>query len=195
VSQKNGFRVPAKKEQLRIMETEVKNVQTSVQISQMMTQQLMQNMQNMSNDLGNALNQLYEMQYKFTAIKEALNLDSATLDIIANKHRLVDFEASAAKANIKDNLVEGTAVESDSWVIVTSTAADATGKDRGIFRSRFKLSECGAPALITGLAGKCVGDKVIVKLNELDHEVTLLSILNIKQEPTTEAVTPEVVVP
>jgi hypothetical protein len=186
----NGFRVPAKKEKLRIMETEVKNVQTSVQISQMMTQQLMQNMQNMQNDLGNALNQLFEMQYKFTAIKEALNLDTATLDTIANKHRLKDFELGTIAANAKDNLEDGTTVETDSWVVITSKAADATGQDKGIFRSRFKLSECGVPALIQELTGKVAGDKVVVTLNSLDHEVELLSVFNTKKQ--LEAVTPEV---
>jgi hypothetical protein len=180
-----GFRVPAqasKKEQLKGIDVEVKNIQQATRISQMMLRQMMENMQAMSSDISNTMNQLLELQYKFVAIKESLNLDADTLDAIANKYRLQDFEEASERADVKDQLEVAESVGEDSTVVITSNARDNSGKDKGIFRSRIKLSECGVPALITGLSGKKVGEKVVVKLNEMDHEVELLAIRDPKKE-------------
>ena len=176
-----GFRVPpqaSKKQQVRDLEVELKNLSMASRVSQMMVQQLMQSVKTMSDDLGSALNQLYELQYKYTAIQKHLNLDAAALDAVANEQRLKDFNAGSVAADAKENLIEAAAVAADSTVTITSTAKDEQGTDRGIFRSRLKLSECGVPDLISGLAGKAVGDKVQVKLNGVDHEIELLAIRN-----------------
>lgn len=188
---KKGFRVPpqnSKKQQIRDVETEVKNVEMASRLSQMMIQQLMQNMKSMSQDLGNALNQLYELQYKYTALQKHLNLPTEALNELANQQRLVDFNDAAVKQDAKDSLIEATEVGAESTVTLTSEAKDETGADAGIFRSRIKLSESGVPDLITGLTGKKVGDKVAVNLNGLEHTVELLSIRNPTEvQPTLEA--------
>lgn len=176
-----GFRVPpapSKNEQMRQIDTELKNIQMAARISQMMTQQLMQSVKAMSDDLGSALNQLYELQYKYTAVVKLLALDPEQLNKLGNEQRLVDFDEASGKQDTKDNLVGADEVGGDSTVTITSQAKDENGLDRGIFRSRLKLSECGVPDLINGLAGKKVGAKVQVKLNGIDHEVELLSIRN-----------------
>jgi hypothetical protein len=187
---KPGFRVPAqasKKEELRQIKTELANLQMAGRISQMMTQQLMQSLKNMSDDLGAALNQLYELQYKYNAVTQNLNLDPEVLNKLANEQRLKDFNEAAAKQDVKDNLLESDTVGAESTVTITSTAKDEQGNDRGIFRSRLKLSESGVPDLIKGLDGKKVGDKVIVKLNGIDHEVELLSVRNPAPQPEVAA--------
>jgi hypothetical protein len=176
-----GFRVPpqpSKKDALKGLQTELANLQMAGRISQMMTQQLMQSVKSMSEDLGAALNQLYELQYKYNAVTKLLKLDAAELNKFANEQRLVDFNDASVKQDTKENLVAGETVEADSTVTITSTATDEGGNDRGIFRSRIKLSESGVPDLITGLAGKKVGDRVSVKLSGVDHEIELLSIRN-----------------
>lgn len=176
-----GFRQPAeanKKQQLRNVEKELSNLQMAGRISQMMTQQLLTNVKAMSDDLGSALNQLYELQYKYTALQKHLNLSPEALNEIANQQRLVDFTDASARQDVKDNLVEADVVGADSTVTITTTAKDETGADRGIFRSRIKLADCGVPDLITALTGKKVGDKVTTTLNQLSHEVELLSIRN-----------------
>ena len=176
-----GFRVPpqpSKKQAEAEVKTELANLQMAGRISQMMTQQLMQSVQAMSSDLGAALNQLYELQYKYNAVTKHLNLDEKVLNDIANQQRLVDFNAAAEKQDAQDKLVAADTVEADSTVVITSTASDDQGKDRGIFRSRLKLSESGVPELISGLAGKKVGDKVTATLNGISHEVELLAVRN-----------------
>lgn len=186
-----GFRVPpqgSKKDQLNELKTELANLQMAGRVSQMLTQQLMQSVKAMSDDMGSTLNQLYELQYKFTALQKHFNLDAEQLAVLANEQRLVDFNEAAVKQDLKDNLVTTDTVSADSTVTITTSAKDETGAERGIFRSRLKLSECGVADLITGLAGKKVGEKVNVKLNGLDHEVELLSVRN----PAQVEATPEV---
>lgn len=178
-----GFRVPPKKDLMRQLQTEVQNLNMAGRVSQMMTQQLMSNVKAMGEDLGNALNQLYELQYKYTAVQKALNLDPEQLNNIANQQRLVDFNEASAKADERDGLEASDTVTDDSTIVITSTATDILGQDRGIFRSRIKLSESGVPALIQALAGKKVGDKVEVKLNDVDHVVELLAITTPKSAP------------
>lgn len=176
-----GFRVPpqgSKKDQLSELKTELANLQMAGRISQMLTQQMMQSVKAMSDDLGAALNQLYELQYKYNAVSQHLKLDEKVLNDIANQQRLVDFNDAAAKQDVKDGLVAADTVGADSTVVITSTATDEQGKDRGIFRSRLKLSESGVPDLISGLAGKKVGDKVTATLNGISHQVELLAVLN-----------------
>jgi len=188
-----GFRVPAqasKKEQFRELETELKNMQMASRISQMMTQQLMQSVKTMSEDLGSALNQLYILQYKYSALQKHLNIAPEVLNEIQNQQRLVDFNEAAAKADTKDALLVADVVSADSTVTITSTAKDAEGNDVGLFRSRLKLSESGVPELITSLTGQKVGTKVSVTLNNILHEVELLSIRNPSQ--ATETVLQEV---
>ena len=188
-----GFRVapqPTKKQAESELKTELANLQMAGRISQMMTQQLMQSVKSMSDDLGAALNQLYELQYKYNAVTKHLGLDEKALNELANQQRLVDFNDAAAKQDTKDGLVAADTVEADSTVVITSTATDEQGNDRGIFRSRLKLSESGVPDLISGLAGKKVGDKVQAKLNGQDHTVEVLAI----RKPTATEAQPEATV-
>lgn len=186
-----GFRVPpqaSKKDQLNELKTELANLQMAGRVSQMMTQQLMQSVKAMSEDLGSALNQLYELQYKYNALVKLQNLSAEELNKIGNEQRLIDFNEASAKADLKESLVPTDVVGSQSTVTITSDAKDVDGHDRGIFRSRLLLRECGVPDLINALDGKKVGDKVTVKLNGLDHNVELLSV----REPV--AVPQEVIV-
>lgn len=184
-----GFRVPpapTKNEKMRSMETEMENLQMAGRVSQMMIQQLLQNVKTMGDDLSMALNQLYELQYKYSALQQYLNVDSLSLAKIANELRLQDFNEAAAKADLKDGLTSSDVATKDSTITITSIAADSEGKERGIFRSRIKLSESGVPELISALEGKRVGDVVKVQLNGLEHQVELLSIKD--GQPTQEAV-------
>lgn len=180
-STRKGFRVPAqnsKKEAMSDMKTELANLQMAGRISQMLVQQLMQSVKSMSDDLGSTLNQLYELQYKYNALVKHMNVDVNALNELANKQRLVDFEDAATKQDAKDNLVVADVVEADSTVVITSTAQDDKGVDCGLFRSRLKLSESGVPDLMKSLEGKKVGDKVVTKLNGVDHTIELLAIRN-----------------
>lgn len=189
---KKGFRVPpkqSKKDELSQLRAELDNVQMANRVSQMLIQQLMQSVKGVTEDLSAALNQLYDLQYKQNGIQKLLKVDTKALNDVIAKQRLADFEDAASKQDAKDGLVVAEVATKDSTVVITSTAQDEEGNDRGIFRSRIKLSESGVPQLIDALTGKTVGDKAVVKLNGFDHEVELLSIHEtvVKEEVAAEA--------
>lgn len=174
-----GFRVPpksTKKEALEKIEKEMANIQMANRISQMMVKQLMENVKSMNSDLNAAITQMYELQYKLNAAVKLSNLDPVALADTANAQRLVDFNEASTRADLKDNMTAVDTVTANSTVTISSTATDAAGNEAGIFRSRIKLSESGAPDLIKGLEGAAVGAKVNCKLNGLDHVVELLAI-------------------
>lgn len=180
-----GFRQQpqdSRKERLRSLETELKNMQMAMRISQMMLQQSMQNMQGMKQDLGAAMGLINELQYKILGVQRLTGLDSAQLAAIADELRLKDFNEASDKEDAEQGFTVGTVVDQDSTVILTSKTE---GSDKGIFRSKIKLSECGVPDLIKAFEGREVGAKAIVQLNGVEHEVELLAI---RQPPKAEPV-------
>lgn len=180
-----GFRTApqdSRKERLRALEAELKNLSMAQRISQMMTQQLMKNSQAMQQDLGRALGLINELQYKLLAVQRVANLDMVALGTIADELRLKDFNEASDKEDAEQGFTVGTVVDADSTVILTSTTED---EDKGIFRSKLKLSECGVPDLIKAFEGREVGAKAVVQLNGVDHTVELLAI---RQPPKAEPV-------
>jgi len=177
-----GFRQQpqeSRKERLRNIEAELKNMTMAARVSQMMTQRLMENMQNMSQDLGRALGLISELQYKILAVQKVSDLDVNALKAVSDELRLKDFDEASDKEDIDQQFTTGALVDKDSTVILTSTTAEA---DKGIFRSKLKLAECGVPDLIAGLMERPVGTKVEVQLNGVLHTVELLGI---RQPPPT----------
>jgi len=179
----NGFRSQpqgSRKERLRELEVEIKNLSMSVRISQMMTQQIMQNLKPMHEDLARVTGLIQELQYKVLAAQKVSGVDVELLNAAANEMRLSDFNEASDREDKEHNFTVGDVVNEQSTIVLTSITEE---KDRGIFRSRLKLSECGVPDLITALMGRQVGAKAIVKLNGLDHNVELLGI----RQPTASA--------
>jgi hypothetical protein len=171
-----GFRQPAqlnRKEKLSAIAKELENLSMAGRINQMMTQQLMQNMKTMGEDLSRSMNLISELQYKILAIQKVANLDVEEMNIVANKQRLLDFNEASDREDKERGFTVGDKVNEQSVIILTSTTEE---KDRGIFRSRLKLAECGVPDLITAFMGREVGAKAIVTLNGLEHEVELLAV-------------------
>jgi hypothetical protein len=171
-----GFRQQAqgsRKERLRELEVELKNLSMSSRINQMMTQQLMQNLKPMHEDLVRTTGLIQELQYKVLAAQKVAGLDIELLNAAANEMRLADFTDASDKEDARAGFTVGAVVDADSTVVLTSTTEE---KDRGIFRSRLKLSECGVPDLIQAFTGREVGAKAVVQLNGLEHVVELLAI-------------------
>jgi len=171
-----GFRQPAqlnRKEKFGAIAKELENLSMAGRISQMMTQQLMQNMKTMGEDLSRSMNLISELQYKILAIQKVANLDVEAMNKVANDQRLVDFNEASDREDKERGFTVGEKVNEQSVIVLTSTTEE---KDRGIFRSRLKLAECGVPDLIAAFMGREVGAKAIVTLNGLEHEVELLAV-------------------
>jgi hypothetical protein len=180
----NGFRqqpASSKKEVIRNMQTEMKNMQMAMRINQMMTQQIIQQFQNIGSDIDNVMRVSNDLQYRTLAMLELLGVDTDKLEEVADKLKLKDYNAASDKEDAAKGYTVGDVVGENSVVIITSEAEG----NAGIFRSKFKLSESGVPAMQQALLGKKVGDKVKVNLNNLDHEVELLAI---REEPVVAPV-------
>jgi hypothetical protein len=186
---RSGFRQPSKNDTIRQMATEMQNLQMAGRVSQMMVQQLIQNNKSMGNDLNRALNLINELQYKILAVQTVSNLDMVALAAVADGLRLKDFNETSDNEDARDGYTAIATVEEDSTVILTSTTAEV---DKGIFRSRIKLADCGVPELITALAGKEVGTKVTIKLNAVDHEIELLAVRRPKAQVAEVPQVPQV---
>ena len=185
-----GFRDNAsasKKDQFRTMQTEMENLNMANRISQMMIQQLVQSNRNQGEDLNRLMNLVNELQYKLLAMQQTGPFEIAKLSEIANSMRLKDFNEASDTQDKQGNFQVADIVGENSTVLLTSTTATNGEEDKGIFRSHVKLSDCGVPELISGLAGQPVGTKVTVTLNGQAHVVELLGVRN----PTV--VIPEVV--
>ena len=180
----NGFRQQAsggKKEAIRNMQTELKNMQMAMRINQMMTQQIIQQFQNAGTDIDNIMRVSNDLQYRTLAMMELLGVDTSKLEEVAERLKLKDYNAASDKEDAAKGYTVADTVGENSIVIITSEAPG----NAGIFRSKFKLSESGVPAMQQGLLGKKVGDKVKVTLNNLEHEVEVLAI---REEPAAAPV-------
>ncbi|CAM6003902.1 unnamed protein product [Sphagnum balticum] len=171
----------SRKERLQELDVRLKNLEMASRISQMMTQQLMQNLKPMHEDLTRVTGLIQELQYKVLAAQKVSGLSVEALNDAANAMRLSDFNEASDKEDAQQGFTIGTTVNEQSTVILTTTTEE---KDRGIFRSRLKLSECGVPDLIAAFMGREVGAKALVQLNGLEHEVELLGI----RQPAAPAV-------
>jgi transcription elongation GreA/GreB family factor len=179
----NGFRQRAsggKKEAIRNMQTELKNMQMAMRINQMMTQQIIQQFQNAGTDIDNIMRVSNDLQYRTLAMMELLDVDTSKLEEVAERLKLKDYNAASDKEDAAKGYTVADTVGENSIVIITSEAPG----NAGIFRSKFKLSESGVPAMQQGLLGKKVGDKVKITLNNLEHEVEVLAI---REEPAAAA--------
>lgn len=173
---------PSRKERLRGLETELKNTQMALRISQMMTQKMLENQQSVQQDMGNALRLINELQYKFLAVQKVAQLDVHQLTLATDELRLKDFNEASDKEDAREGFTASDVVEEDSTVILTTTTENL---ENSIFRSRIKLADCGVPDLIKALMDQKVGIKVDVQLNGVMHTVELLAIRKPKKTETT----------
>jgi hypothetical protein len=128
-----------------------------------------------TDQIRNLVQIVNELQYKVLAFQRLLNIDLKDAASIADELRVKDFNEASDNEDKQKNYDLASTVEQDSIVIITSTTPNAE-KDAGIFRSKFKLADCGLPSLIDALTGKAVGDIVEVELNGVMHQVVLLGI-------------------
>lgn len=186
---KNGFRDAAagsKKEQLKQLQIEVKNMQMAQRISQMMHQQLINKLTALDQDMNRAMNLLNDLQYRTLATIELEAIDREELDTIADGMKLKDYNQASDNEDVQKNYSVADVVVADSICIITSEAAD----DKGIFRSKFKLSDSGLPDLQAALLGKKVGERALVKIGEIEHDIEVVGIRTAPPAPITPEVVP-----
>ena len=188
---KNGFRqkaLPSKKEQVKGLDVNVKNLQMAVRIMQMSVQQLATSYQGISNDMSKLMSVVNNLQYRTQAAQALAGLSEAAITLAADQLKLKDYNEASDKEDAEKGLTPLDTVAADSICIITSTCG-AGNEDKGIFRSKFNLDQCGVPELQEKLLGCQVGAKVDVTLNGVVHNIELLGIrLAPPQETTPDGV-------
>lgn len=154
----------------------VKSTAQSLQMTQQFFSSFAQKVSRLEQDLAMALGALNDLQYRSAAIIKVNGLEN-TIDAISDELKLADYNLQAAEADLKEGLVEGTVVGAESTVVVTSVADDPK---KSIFRSRFKLSETGNPAMSDKFLGLKVGDTVSMPVSGMNHTFTVLAIREAK---------------
>lgn len=173
----NGFRQAKEntKSKIRGMEVELQNTQAATRVSQLLLRQIIESNKKSVDQIASLTHIISELQYKVLAFQRIANIDLKEVAAIAEELRLKDFDEASDAEDKEKGYTVCDVVDENSVVIITSTTS-GTDTDAGIFRSKFKLADCGVPTLINELKGKTVGATVKAKLNNVDHEVTLLGI-------------------
>jgi len=187
MSGRNGFRQkaqPSKKEQAKTLDVNVKNLQMAVRIMQMSVQQLATSYQGISNDMSKLMSVVNNLQYRAQAAQSLAGLSEDAITAKADALKLADYNEASDKEDAEKNLTPVDEVAADSICIITSTCNE-DNKDKGIFRSKFNLDQCGVPELQQKLLGLKVGAKVDVTLNGVVHNIELLGIRKAPPQETS----------
>jgi sporulation protein YlmC with PRC-barrel domain len=144
----------------------------------------------MQSDLGRTVGVMNDLQYRLLAYQEVSGVDIEALKAKADELRLKDYNEASDKEDAEKGLIPVDTVESVNDYVVISSTTPGEAQDKGIFRSKFRISESGIAELMTGLIGKKVGETLEVKLADLNHVVEVLAI---RKDPAPLAVVPEIV--
>lgn len=182
-----GFRtapVATSKDKFKELQTEVANGQMATRLTQMMVKQLLDQLQNSRLDIDNTMGMLNDFQYRTLAMLELSGISKKDIDQKADALKLADYnKASLAEDKIKGYTDDSAGiVGEDSVVIITSSTNG--DEDRGIFRSKFPMSECLTASIKEKLIGLKVGDSFEEQIKNDLHKITVLSLgkIAIKEE-------------
>jgi hypothetical protein len=174
---------PSKKETVKHLIKHVENLSMAVRVLQMTVRQAVQNFEKMDQDIGNTMGLLSDIQYRTRAMLEVGGFDKAAVDKAADKMKIEEFD----KASIKDDEEKGYKVADDKQVaetdVVIMTSTTKTEDDKGIFRSKISMAQLQDPVIKEKLLGTKVGDKVLAKINGIEHEIEILGIREVPPPP------------
>lgn len=168
------------KEKFREINTQIANVEMATRISQMMLKQVLEQFQALRLDTDNSMGILNDFQYRTQAMLELGNFDMDELNKVAEGLKLTDYnKASDAEDLAKGYVLDDGVITEESIVIISSTTNG--DEDKGIFRSKFPLSECQTETLKESLLGKKIGDKVLEEINGDSHEIEIVGLRKVKE--------------
>ena len=172
-------------QKFEILETKVKNLESSIRIMQMMQQQMGQSLMPMQQDVSGMAAQLQTASYTNLALQELLGIDTKKLDTVYQKLRLSDYNEISDKEDVDNSYSVLETVGSDQDIVVLTSFTPDEDKDQGIFRTKMVVADLG-PELTTILIGKKVGDKFDFDLKGMKHVFELIAIRSVPA-PVEEA--------
>lgn len=181
----NGKRLEKAKntgERIKELEVALSNTEMANRISQMMLKQILDQFQNLRRDMDNTMGIINDIQYRTIAMLDVANVDKDALDARAEELKLVDYNKASDQEDITKGYIldnEGTINEKSIVIITSSTDGD---ENKGIFRSKFNISECQTETLRAKFLGAKVGDVFTDELNGENHTITVLGLRKVKEE-------------
>lgn len=178
-----------KGQRFELVEKNVKQLQMTTKVNQMMLQQIGNSVSPMQNDLGELAARQRELQYRVLACQELLSLKLDDIEAKSLELQAKDFQESSDKEDADKSYTVADVVAENSAVIITSKTPEEE-EDKGIFRSKIVLSDIAIPELSESLLGKKVGDKVESDVNGVKHVIEVLGIRSVPEpEPEKEEAT------
>lgn len=175
----NGFRrasAAPKKDKFKELDVAIKNCEMATRLTQMMVKQLLDQMQNSRIDIDNTMGMLNDFQYRTLAMLELSGIDKKLIDKRADELKLKDYNLASDKEDeAKGYLDDSNGVVGDDSV-VTITSSTNGDEDRGIFRSKFPMSECLTPSIKEKITGLKVGDSFEEQIKNDLHKITVIAL-------------------
>jgi hypothetical protein len=167
---------PTKSDRFEQMAKQVENLTMAVRVGQMMSQRMAQQLNSIVENLTINTGMLNDFQYRALAMQQLAGVDKSQLQAITDQLKLADFDKeSEAKDQAGGFLVVDKVEGDDDTVLITSFTPDEK-EDKGILRSRIKISDMNQADLQAKLVGCVVGSKVEATLNGVNHVIEILGI-------------------
>lgn len=180
----NGQTKPSQLDRLESLEKAAETLSMGVRVSQMLVQQLMGQLKQVQEQLHIKTSAVNELQYRQLALQKLTGVDLSALQKTSDEFRLEEWNRISLDDSKSKELVSSDKLESRDQTVVFSSSTPELPEDRGIFRSKVKVSELGSPEAESAFIGKSVGDTFAITLADHKHLVTILEILT---GPTQEA--------
>jgi hypothetical protein len=159
------------------LERELANQTLAIRVSQALLKQLMEQLRPMQDDLTRFYGALNDLQYKTSALIDAVpDADRTQLAAAADALKLADWQTTSDKDDVARGLVPADVVTADTdVVIITSTTPDEI-EDKGIFRSKIVLRDIANKDIVDGLLHKPIGTTLETQINGSRHIVELVGV-------------------
>ena len=177
------------KKRLDELETVLANTQAALQMSQMMVKHITNQLSALQADVGGLMGMSNDFQYRTLSMLELGNFDKKAINAKAEEFKLADFNQASDKEDAsKGYVVDPTGVINEQSIVLISSSTPDTEEDKGIFRSKFSMTEVSTPELREKLIGAKVGDSVEVDIQGTRHVVSILGLRlkKVEEENTQE---------
>ena len=169
-------------EKIKQLETSLANAEMGTRVSQMMLKQVLEQFQGLRRDMDNTMGIINDIQYRTIAMLDVGGIDKDALEVKAEELKLVDYNNASDQEDInKGYTIDNDGVIDEKSVVIITSITDGNN-DKGIFRSKFNMSECSTESLRAKFLGAKVGDVFTENINGENHTITILGLRKTKVE-------------
>lgn len=175
----NGFRskpAAANKDKFKELDVAIKNCEMATRLTQMMVKQLLEQLQNSRLDIDNTMGMLNDFQYRTLAMLELSGIPKEDIDKRADELKLKNYNAASEAEDVAKGYIDDSAGVVGEDSVVTITSSTNGDEDRGIFRSKFPMSECLTPSIKEKIMGLKLGDSFEEQIKNDVHKITIVSL-------------------